>query len=48
MFYPGPGKKLRPRAQEFITGKTLPQNFHLLIDPDYAFISAPLALILIR
>jgi hypothetical protein len=28
------------RAEEFITGKTLPANFHLWIDPDYSFTNA--------
>jgi peroxiredoxin len=37
MIYPGPSDQLTTRAEEFITGKTLPNNFHLLIDPDYGF-----------
>jgi thioredoxin-dependent peroxiredoxin len=37
MIYPGPSDQLKKRAEEFITGKTLPDNFHLLIDPDYGF-----------
>lgn len=40
MVYPGPAEGLAARAEEFITGKTLPQNFHLLIDPDYTFTNA--------
>ncbi|MFH1299796.1 MAG: peroxiredoxin family protein [Planctomycetota bacterium] len=40
MVYPGPAEKLKTRAEEFITGKTLPENFHLLIDPDYSFTKA--------
>ncbi|QDV20591.1 Putative peroxiredoxin [Gimesia panareensis] len=40
MVYPGPADKLKTRAEEFITGKTLPENFHLLIDPGYSFTEA--------
>ncbi|MGE0760852.1 MAG: redoxin domain-containing protein, partial [Pirellulaceae bacterium] len=40
MVYPGPADGLKPRAEEFITGKTLPEGFHLLIDPDYTFTNA--------
>lgn len=40
MVYPGPSEKLKTRAEEFITGKALPGNFHLLIDPDYTFTKA--------
>ncbi|HVJ84672.1 MAG TPA: peroxiredoxin family protein [Caulifigura sp.] len=38
MVYPGPSKGLKEHAAEFVTGKTLPEGFHLLIDPDYTFI----------
>jgi len=37
MVYPGPADNLADRADEFIRGKTLPENFHLVIDPDYSF-----------
>ncbi|MEO0474986.1 MAG: peroxiredoxin family protein [Planctomycetota bacterium] len=40
MVYPGPSEKLKERAEDFITGKTLPDNFHFLIDPDYIFTNA--------
>lgn len=40
MIYPGPSEKLKTRAEEFITGKTLPANYHLLIDPNYKFTNA--------
>ena len=40
MIYPGPAANLRARAQEFIRGKTLPENFTLLVDPAYAFVNA--------
>ena len=37
LVYPGPASNLKDRATEFITGKTLPANFHLALDPDYQF-----------
>lgn len=40
MVYPGPSEKLKERAADFITGKTLPDNFYFLIDPDYTFTNA--------
>jgi thioredoxin-dependent peroxiredoxin len=40
MVYPGPSKELQKHAEEFVSGKTLPKDFHLLIDPDYAFTNA--------
>ncbi len=40
MVYPGPSQELEKRASEFISGKTLPAGFHLLIDPDYTFTNA--------
>jgi peroxiredoxin len=40
MIYPGPSKELQKRASEFISGKSLPDRFHLLIDPDYSFTDA--------
>ena len=40
MVYPGPSEKLKEHAEDFITGKTLPDNFHFLIDPDYTFTNA--------
>ncbi len=38
LVYPGPGEGLKQHADEFVTGKTLPKNFRLGIDPDYALI----------
>ena len=35
--YPGPAEQLQQRAEEFVRGKTLPANFDLVLDPDYAF-----------
>lgn len=40
MIYPGPAEGLKAHAEEFIAGKALPENFHLLIDPDYSFTNA--------
>ena len=40
MIYPGPADKLAAHADEFIRGKTLPENCHFLIDPDYEFVNA--------
>ncbi len=37
LVYPGPADKLKEHAEEFIHGKTLPENFRLLLDPDYSF-----------
>lgn len=40
MIYPGPADELKKRAEEFISGKTIPANFQLVIDPDYTFTKA--------
>jgi peroxiredoxin len=40
MVYPGPADKLAAHADEFVRGKTLPENCHFVIDPDYAFVNA--------
>jgi peroxiredoxin len=37
LVYPGPSEGLRQRAGEFIRGKTLPENYQILLDPGYAF-----------
>lgn len=37
LVYPGPPEKLDERATEFLTNKTLPENFELLLDPGYEF-----------
>jgi peroxiredoxin len=37
MVYPGPPQDLGNRAAEFMTGKVLPENFNLLLDPGYKF-----------
>ncbi len=35
--YPGPAKDLDKYAKEFIGGKSFPDNFRFVIDPDYQF-----------
>ncbi len=40
MVYPGPSKALEKHAADFVSGKTLPAGYHLLIDPDYTFTEA--------
>ncbi len=40
MVYPGPADNLTQYAKEFARGKTLPENFYLLTDPDYKFTNA--------
>ena len=37
LVYPGPAEGLKQHAADFVPGKTLPQNFRLLLDPDYQF-----------
>lgn len=37
MVYPGPPAQLENRAAEFVAGRKFPENFHLLLDPDYRF-----------
>jgi len=37
LVYPGPPDNLAAKATEFTTGKMLPDNFDLLIDPGYEF-----------
>lgn len=36
LVYPGPPPGLAQRAKEFANGKTWPENFHLVVDQDYA------------
>lgn len=40
LIYPGPADNLREYAEEFIANRTLPEEFRLLIDPDYEFTNA--------
>lgn len=39
LVYPGPADGLKQHAGEFVQGKTIPANFHLLLDPDYTFLN---------
>ena len=38
--YPGPAANLTAHAKEFAADRTFPANFHLLLDPAYAFTTA--------
>jgi peroxiredoxin len=40
LVYPGPSSMLLERAKEFIGTRTIPENFHLVMDPDYRFTDA--------
>jgi peroxiredoxin len=40
LVYPGPAGGLEGHAEEFARGKALPENFHLVVDPDYTFTNA--------
>lgn len=40
MVYPGPADSLKKHAEDFVRGKTLPDNFSLALDPDYEFTKA--------
>jgi peroxiredoxin len=37
LIYPGPADGLTAKAGEFLNGKSLPEHFTLLLDPDYSF-----------
>ena len=37
LVYPGPSSHLEEHAEEFVRGKSLPDNFSFVIDPDYVF-----------
>ncbi len=37
LVYPGPAEGLQAHAQEFVSGKQIPKNFRIVLDPDYAF-----------
>jgi len=40
LIYPGPADGLKKHADEFVHGKKLPGNFHLLLDPEFQFTTA--------
>ena len=35
--YPGPADNLTKHAGDFVRGKTIPDHFYVLLDPDYTF-----------
>ena len=37
LVYPGPADGLKQHASEFAHGKALPENFYLVLDPDFEF-----------
>jgi thioredoxin-dependent peroxiredoxin len=37
LVYPGPSAGLKARAEEFLSGKSFPKNFDLVLDPGYEF-----------
>ncbi|MBC8137509.1 MAG: peroxiredoxin family protein [Fibrella sp.] len=37
LVYPGPAEGLKQHATEFVTGKQIPKNFRIVLDPDFAF-----------
>lgn len=37
LVYPGPADGLKEHANEFVTGKQIPKNFWIVLDPDFAF-----------
>jgi peroxiredoxin len=34
LVYPGAADVVQDRAEDFVTGKTLPEQFHFVVDPD--------------
>jgi peroxiredoxin len=34
MIYPGSAELVQGKAEEFVTGKTIPEGFHFVVDPD--------------
>lgn len=40
LVYPGPADGLKAHADDFALGKSWPEHFELLLDPDYAFTRA--------
>ena len=39
MIYPGPASSVQQYAAEFVTGKTLPEHFHFVTDPDLKIVN---------
>lgn len=40
LVYPGPSDELKKKAEEFVGDGVLPENFDVLLDPDYTFTNA--------
>ncbi len=40
LVYPGPAENLDQRATEFLKSRKLPDNFTMVVDPDYTFTNA--------
>ncbi len=40
LVYPGPKERLDERAREFLKEDALPEGFHFVTDPDFAFVNA--------
>jgi peroxiredoxin Q/BCP len=40
LVYPGPAEGLKAHSEEFLGSKALPDNFNLVLDPDYRFTKA--------
>ncbi len=40
LVYPGPADDLKAHAADFAAGKSMPDNFHFVIDPGLAFVDA--------
>jgi peroxiredoxin len=38
LIYPGPAEKLKEHANEFVTGKGMPEGYHFVLDPDMKFV----------
>ncbi len=39
LVYPGPAGELKSHAQDFVSGKTLPEHFDFVIDPELKFVT---------
>lgn len=40
LVYPGAADTVQGKAEDFVTGKTMPANFHFVIDPDLRTVNA--------
>jgi peroxiredoxin len=39
MIYPGSAELVQAKAEEFVTGKTIPEGFHFVVDPDLKIVN---------